>query len=183
MRRGLTMDMIVAEATKLVEEKGYGNFSVRELAQCLHVKAASLYNHINSIDDVNRAIGTHAAAQLNGVLERATEGKRRDEALYALVDEYRLFVRENYELYRAVIGLPLLDEDGAASDVGRASIRVIRNVVCQYEIAEEDSVHFSRGFRSALHGFILLEKAGYFTGRQVMADKSFAFMVRGTSSG
>ncbi len=39
----LQMDGIVAEATKLVEEKGYGNFSVRELAQCLHVKAASSY--------------------------------------------------------------------------------------------------------------------------------------------
>ena len=73
-----------------------------------------LYNHISSIDDVNRAIGTHAAAQLNGALERAAEGKKRDAALYALADEYRMFVRENYELYRAIIGLPLLDEDGAA---------------------------------------------------------------------
>jgi len=56
---------------------------------------------------------------------------------------------------------------------------VIRNVACEYTVAEEDSVHFLRGFRSALHGFILLEKAGYFTGKQVMADKSFAFMVKG----
>ena len=40
--KGLTMEVIVGAASELVEEKGYNNSSVRELAQRLHVKAASL---------------------------------------------------------------------------------------------------------------------------------------------
>lgn len=179
MRRGLTMDIIVEEAIKLVEEKGYNSFSVRELAQCLHVKAASLYNHINSIDDVNRAIGIYAASRLNETLEQAVEGKRRDAALEALALGYRKFAWDNFELYRAIIGLPHLDTDGKVSTAGRESIRVIRNIVKQYDVPEEAAVHYSRGFRAALHGFTLLEKAGYFTGREIMAEESFRFLING----
>ncbi|RHS64340.1 TetR/AcrR family transcriptional regulator [Clostridium sp. AM45-5] len=82
--KGLTMEVIVAAATELVEEKGYNNFSVRELAQKLHVKAASLYNHLNTIDDVNKEIGLKAVSHMNEYLEQSAEGKEKDEALRAL---------------------------------------------------------------------------------------------------
>ena len=69
--KGLTMEVIVGAASELVEEKGYNNFSVRELAQRLHVKAASLYNHVSSVADINRAVGVHATNKLNDALEKA----------------------------------------------------------------------------------------------------------------
>ena len=107
--KGLTLEMIAETASRLVEEKGYNKFSVRELALRLNVKAASLYNHIDSVEDINREVGRLAMNKLNDTLERATEGKRRDEALEALAYAYAQFVKEDYELYRAIIGLPTLD--------------------------------------------------------------------------
>lgn len=179
--KGLTMDVIVDAATALVQEKGYNNFSVRELALRLEVKAASLYNHVKSIDDINSEVGKLAAGRLNSALERATDGVERDRAIEALAYEYRSFVKNNYELYRAIIGLPALDQGGSLSDVGRDSINVIRNVVSQYEIPTDEAVHFSRCLRGVLHGFASLEMAGYYTGRKrnIPADDSFQFMVRG----
>lgn len=180
--KGLTMDVIVEAATALVIEKGYNNFSVRELAQVLHVKAASLYNHVSGVDDINREVGKLASKKLNQKLEEVTQGKEKDEAIEALSYAYRDFVKNNYELYRAVIGLPALDapEQGEGLKiVGRESIRVIRHVVHQYGISEEEAVHFSRCLRSALHGFISLEMAGYFTGRMIPSEDSFRFMVDG----
>lgn len=180
--KGLTMDVIVEAASALVVEKGYNNFSVRELAQTLHVKAASLYNHISSVDDVNREVGKLASQKLNQSLENVTRGKEKDEAIEALSYEYRDFVKNNYELYRAVIGLPALDapEQGdSLRVVARESILVIRHVVHQYDIPEEEGVHFSRCLRSALHGFVSLEMAGYFTGRMIRSEDSFRFMVNG----
>lgn len=180
--KGLTMDVIVEAATDLVVEKGYNNFSVRELAQTLHVKAASLYNHVGSVDDINREVGKLASRKLNQRLEEVTRGKEKDEAIEALSYAYRDFVKNNYELYRAVIGLPALDSPEQGDSlrvVARESILVIRHVVHQYEIPEEESVHFSRCLRSALHGFISLEMAGYFTGRMIRSEDSFRFMVNG----
>ena len=177
--KGLTMEVIVGAASELVEEKGYNNFSVRELAQRLHVKAASLYNHVSSVADINRAVGVHASNKLNDALEKVCAGKTRDEALLSLAHEYRRFVKENYELYRAIIGLPAIDQDESLIQVGRDSLAVIAKVVRRYEIPGEASVHFSRCFRAALHGYATFEMAGYFTGSKLRADDSFDFMVKG----
>ena len=43
---------IVATAAKLFRKKGYNAVSMRDLAQALEIKAASLYNHINSKQEI-----------------------------------------------------------------------------------------------------------------------------------
>ena len=172
------MEVIVAAATALVEQKGYNNFSMRELAQELHCKAASLYNHIEGIDDINREIGRIASDRLNASLERATKDKDRDRAIEALAHEYRSFVKTNYELYRAILGLPALKMDDSLK-LGRESLEVIRKVVRQYSLSSEDEVNFSRCFRGTLHGFVSFEMAGYYSGRKVHVDESFRFMIKG----
>ena len=58
-RRGLNAEVIMEAAIELVEEKGYRNFSMRELAARLGVQPASLYNHVNGIEEVNTAVGMH----------------------------------------------------------------------------------------------------------------------------
>jgi|GEM_PF-98762 len=178
--KGITMEGIVAAATELVIEKGYNNFSMRELAQQLQCKAASLYNHIKSIDDINREIGRYAAARLNHALECAAEGKERDAAIEAVAYEYRDFVKNNYELYQAIMGLPALEQDGSVT-LGRESIQVIRRIIAQYEITREDAVDFSRCFRGALHGYSSFEMFGYYTATDtnVMVEESFRFLVEG----
>lgn len=176
--KGLTMEVIVAAATELVEEKGYNNFSVRELAQKLHVKAASLYNHLNSIDDVNKEIGLKAVSHMNEYLEQSAEGKEKDEALRALAYAFRSYVKNNYQMYRAIMEMPALNRDGSL-EIGRESVKSIRRVVAEYGISREDAIKFSRSFRSALHGYASYEMAGYFTATNVTGDESFDFLVDG----
>jgi AcrR family transcriptional regulator len=67
-QKGLTIDMITKSAAKLIEEKGYDQFSLRELATRLDVKAASLYNHVSGIKEISTAVGLFAIGQLNRVL-------------------------------------------------------------------------------------------------------------------
>lgn len=177
--KGLTINTIIDTASKLVEEKGYDNFSVRELALRLHVKAASLYNHIEGVDDINREVGKHAASLLNQTLADAIADKERDQAVEALAYAFRNFVKENYELYRSIIGLPTLDQGDGLREIGRDSLQVVRDVVHQYELPERDAIHFSRCFRGVLHGFVTLETSGYYTATDFHAEESFQFMING----
>lgn len=176
--KGLTMNVIVEAAAALVVEKGYNNFSVRELAQKLECKAASLYNHISSIDDVNREVGKLASKRMNDTLEAAAMGKSGDAAIEALAHEYRHFAKNNYELYQAIMGLPALDQNDSLR-VGRESLLVMRKVVHQYKISDEDAVNFSRCLRGALHGFVSYELAGYYTRKNVPVEESFRFLIEG----
>jgi len=49
-------DQIINTAAKLFKEKGYSAVTMRDLASALGIKAASLYNHINSKQDILKAI-------------------------------------------------------------------------------------------------------------------------------
>lgn len=172
------MDVIVTAAAMLVVEKGYNKFSVRELAQKLECKAASLYNYIESFDDVNREVGRLAAKRMNDALEAAAMGKERDEAIEALAHEYRHFAKNNNQLYQAIMGLPALDQDDSLR-VGRESLLVMRKVVHQYKISDEDAVNFSRCLRGVLHGFVSYEMSGYYTRKNVPVESSFRFLIQG----
>ena len=47
---------IIKTAAKLFKEKGYSAVTMRDLATAMGMKAASLYNHINSKQDILKAI-------------------------------------------------------------------------------------------------------------------------------
>ena len=43
---------IIARAATLFKEKGYSAVTVRDIAQAMDIKAASLYNHIQSKQEI-----------------------------------------------------------------------------------------------------------------------------------
>ena len=46
-KKGLNQAVIIQAAAGLAEQKGLENITLRELADCLGVKTASLYNHLD----------------------------------------------------------------------------------------------------------------------------------------
>ena len=46
-----------------------------------------------------------------------------------------------------------------------------------YKTSKEETIHFVRGFRSALHGFVSLEEAGFFQSAEANEDTSFERLV------
>ena len=55
--QGLTRADIVRIAIELIESEGLHSFSLQELANRLHIRAASLYNHIRNADELHMQIG------------------------------------------------------------------------------------------------------------------------------
>ncbi|HWK23197.1 MAG TPA: TetR/AcrR family transcriptional regulator [Ureibacillus sp.] len=176
-KKGLTINTIIETATKLVEEKGYNNFSLRELAGRLNVKAASLYYHISGVDDITKAVGELASERMNQAFESATKGKERDAAVSALAHAYRKYVKENPELYLAIMGVPLSD-DKDLSEQRMRTISPIYEIMGQYRISKEEIMHCQRIFRSTLHGFTMLEASGFFQAQDTNVDESFDFLIQ-----
>ena len=51
-KQGLSKESVVQAAIQLIEEKGIDQFSMAKLAQRLNIKTASLYNHIDSLNQL-----------------------------------------------------------------------------------------------------------------------------------
>lgn len=105
-RKGLNTDCIVDAAAGLIAEKGFDQFSLRELADRLSVKTASLYNHINSLSELTSNIGQFVFERMAGQLYSGTEDASSFDALYNVAIEYRKFAKENPELCKTIVKIP-----------------------------------------------------------------------------
>lgn len=64
---------IIGAATELFDRQGYHASSMRSLANCLNIKASSLYNHFSSKDEILIEICKIAVLALNNNVQRAID--------------------------------------------------------------------------------------------------------------
>ena len=70
MKQETRKEEIINTAAKLFKEKGYSAVTMRDLATAMGIKAASLYNHINSKQEILKAIIITIAEEFtNGMVE------------------------------------------------------------------------------------------------------------------
>lgn len=175
-RKGLNTDCIVEVAAGLIAEKGFDQFSLRELADRLGVKTASLYNHISSLSELTSNIGRLVFERMAEQIYGGTEDTSSFDALYRIAIGYRKFAKENAELYKTIIKVPSTGEPGLI-EKGQSLVHRLYPVLEACGLSEKDIIHFSRTMRSAMHGFVTLEKAGFW-GTAVDADESYSYMVK-----
>lgn len=175
-RKGLSKEKIIEAATQFIEEKGIKEFSVRELAARLGIKAASLYNYIENIDELSREVGLKAIAELTMQQQQAVSGKERSEALLALALAYRSFARERPQLYKVVMNLPEMEERRLL-DTANEIITPLMKVLELYDVSDEDRMHYQRILRSIMHGFADLQAVGYFAHFPVDNDESYHLAI------
>ncbi len=181
-KKGLTRELIIETAVHLVEEKGPADVSMRELAARLDVKAASLYNHITGMDDLMGQVGLWAVEQRTAAQLAAIEGKTRLEALLALADTYRAFALEHRQLDRVIMGLqrnlsPVLPR--AAQEI----LQPILQVLAGYRLTEQQTVHWHRILRAAMHGFCFHEHIGGFSVSELPIEESYHTAIRAIHQG
>lgn len=175
-KRGLNHEMIMDEAVKLVTEKGYDSFSLRELAGRLGVQPASLYNHIRGIDEINEEVAIRASHMLHAVLTEAMSGKDPDSAFIDCTYSYRKFTEENPELYKALIHIPPMNDE----QIWKASFysfEPLRIIVNSYGMQKPASIHFLRSLRSFIHGFVELTGNGLMQRASASKEETFDFAI------
>jgi AcrR family transcriptional regulator len=171
-RAGLDPDVVVRRAGALIDEHGAQALTLARVAGELGVATPSLYKHVGGLDDLLARVAVATTAELAARLGAASRGRAGRDALTAIADEYRRFAREHPGTY------PLTqraqDTDAwttAATDAVTAVVAALSG----YGVKEDD-VHRIRFVRSALHGFVDLERNGGF-GLPASVDESFGLLV------
>lgn len=174
-RAGLTPGAVVAAAADLVDREGLGSLTIARVAEHLGVRPPSLYNHINGLEGLERAVALRGVDQLGEVCRTAVMGRSGEDAIEALAAAYRRFAREHPGLYPLTQVARPGDEyyEVAAGRVLEPVLAVLGGM--GYE--DEELIHAARALRSSLHGFAMLEAGGGF-GLDVDLDDSFDWLVR-----
>ena len=175
-KKGLSKDQIIEAAVALIGEGGYDSFSLRTLAAKLGVQPASLYNHVEGIDEISTEIALYASEMMRNALNQAMEGKEPDQAFIDAALAYRQFAAENPEIYKALVHMPLSHDENVRR-AGFQSFHPLRDLINSYGLTRRDAISFSRGLRSVMHGFIELTNNGFMQKDYVTRDESYLVII------
>ena len=140
---GPTKPRIFAEALLLLEERGFDALSMRNLADRLHMKAPSLYKHVEGRDEIIAELQAIGIRRFGEAISKAGNTKR------AKALAYRKWAIENPHLYEVTLKIPLLRDrlpDGLEDGVTQMII----------SITGKDHEH-ARAVWALMHGLVDLE--------------------------
>ncbi len=176
-RAGLDPQMVVQAAAEIIDREGMEALTLAALAAHFKVAVPSLYNHVGGMPGLQHQLALLSRRQLTQQLGRAVMGKAGDDAIMAMADAYRAYVKAHPGLYTCA--LRVAEESDTASRAAEdEAVDIALKVLAYYNLRDEMALHMVRGFRSLVHGFTSLEVAGGF-GLPLDLDKTFALLVQG----
>lgn len=174
-RAGLDQPAVVDAAAALADRSGLDGVTLAAIAAHLGVRTPTLYHYVGGLPGLQRELALRGSRALAARLGRAVMGRAGAEALVALADAYRAFVKEHPGLYTATqrAAAPTDTELQAAQyDV----VEIVLQALSAYHLPEDTALHAVRALRSAIHGFVSLEAAGGF-GLPLAVDDSFRYLM------
>jgi AcrR family transcriptional regulator len=177
-RARLDRERVVRAAADLVNAEGAAALTINRLAQELGIQPPSLYNHIDGLADLQRALALFSTRALGERITAAVIGKSGPAGVMAMAEAYRGYIREFPGLYlaslRASGNLDTPDPELKAAE--ESAVRVTLALMDAFGLSGADAIHAVRGLRSAVHGFATLEAAGGF-GIPLDLDESFRRLI------
>ena len=175
-RAGLTGADVVASAAGLADEIGFQGVTMGLLADRLGVRAPSLYKHVGGLGDVRHRLAILAVTELGETVRDAAAGRSGRDALAAVLSAIRAYVSAHPGRWAATIGTEYAGPDDPLAAAGARVMNLIAAVLRGYGLEGEPAIHAVRTVRSALHGFVTLEREGGF-GLPIAIDESYDRLI------
>ncbi|NKT06622.1 TetR family transcriptional regulator [Rhodococcus hoagii] len=160
-RAGLTQERLTRAAAELADDVGFEQVTVSAVARLFDVKAASLYSHLKSSQDLKTRIALLALEEMADLAGEAVAGRAGRDALIAFANAYRDYAEAHPGRYAAA-RMPL-DADTAVASAGPRHTQMMQAILRGYRIAEPEQVHAIRLMGSVFHGYASLEMSGAFS--------------------
>jgi AcrR family transcriptional regulator len=177
----LSRDSIVNAALTFLDRDGWDALTINALATQLGTKGPSLYNHVDSLEDLRRTVRMRVVGDIIEMLNTVGQGRTRDDAVMAMASAYRSYAHHHPGRYSAFTRMPLGGDDPEFTDATRAAAGPVIAVLASYGLDGEDAFYAALEFWSAMHGFVLLEMTGAMNG--IDTDAVFTDMVMRLASG
>jgi AcrR family transcriptional regulator len=173
-RSGLTPQAVTDAAAAVADRDGPASLTLARVAGELGVRSPSLYNHVDGLDALVRAVALDGVDGLADWCRGAVMGRSGADGLAAIARAYRAYAAAHPGVY----ALTQTARPGDAEYERRAArlLEPVLALLAGFDLSETERVHAARAVRSALHGFVMLEQQSGF-GLDVDIDDSFAWMV------
>lgn len=119
----LSRESIVEGALTFLDREGWDSLTINALATQLGTKGPSLYNHVDSLEDLRRAVRIRVIDDIITMLNRVGAGRARDDAVLVMAGAYRSYAHHHPGRYSAFTRMPLGGDDPEYTAATRAQPR------------------------------------------------------------
>ena len=183
----LSREAIVNAALTFLDREGWDALTINALAAQLGTKGPSLYNHVDSLDDLRRTVRMRVIDDILQMLSTVAAGRTRDDAVMAMAGAYRSYAHHHPGRDAAFTRTPLGGDDPEFTAASHAAAVPVISVLASYGLDGQDAFYAALQFWAALHGFVLLEMTGVMDGAGIEAgvdpDAVFSDMVLRLAAG
>ena len=156
----LSREIIVNAALTFLDRESWDALTINALAAQLGTKGPSLYNHVDSLEDLRRAVRMRVIDDIITMLTRVAEGRVGDDAVLVMASAYRSYAHHHPGRYSAFTRMPLGGDDPEYTAATRGAAAPVIAVLSSYGLDFEQAFYAALEFWSAMHGFVLLEMTG-----------------------
>lgn len=156
----LSREVIVTAALAFLDREGWDALTINALATQLGTKGPSLYNHVDSLEDLRRTVRMRVIDDILQMLSTVGAGRTRDDAVMAMASAYRSYAHHHPGRYSAFTRMPLGGDDPEFTAAAHAAAAPVIAVLASYGLDGQDAFYAALEFWAALHGFVLLEMTG-----------------------
>ena len=178
----LSREIIVNAALTFLDREGWDALTINALATQLGTKGPSLYNHVDSLEDLRRTVRIRV---IDDIITDAQQGWRRPCPRRRGVGHGQCVPQLRPSPPGPVFGLHP-DAAGRGDDpeytaATRGAATPVIAVLSSYGLDLEQAFYAALEFWSALHGFVLLEMTGVMD--EIDTDSVFSDMVLRLAAG
>jgi AcrR family transcriptional regulator len=175
-KAGLDHTRVVQAAANLADRMGIQQVTLALLADEMGVRSPTLYHYVDGLAGLHRDLALFGTQELGQQLGRAVMGRSGDEAVVALAEAYRSFVKAHPGLYAATVEAATPGDSLLSAAQGEL-VEIALRAVSGYHLEGDEAIHMVRLLRSAVHGFSTLEVSGGF-GISLDLDESFRQLIQ-----
>lgn len=177
----LNRDAVVNAALSFLDRAGWDALTINALAVELGTKGPSLYNHVDSLDDLRQEVRDRVIREIIEMLNTVGAGRRGEDAIQAMAGAYRSYAHHHPGRYTAFTRMPFRVEGDEPLLNGREMAKPAVQVLGDYQLDDETAYHAGVELWAAMHGFVLLEMTGVMG--DIDVDAAFTEMVHRFAAG
>lgn len=174
-RVGLDTRQIIETAAQIANAEGIDNLSLKRLAAELGVRTPSLYNHIQSLDDLRRQLMLYGWRQMEEKLLHAVVGYSGHEAIRVMCNAFYAYATENPGVFNAMLWYNKFQDEQTQQATNRL-FAILFQIMRPLNLTDEQINHLIRTFRAMLEGYALLVNNNAF-GNPISIRESFDLSV------
>ena len=98
----ITRQGIISAALSLADKNGLSGVSLKSVADYLNIKTPSLYNHIESLEELLFSAASYGMKEMNGLLKECAVGISGEQAVLAAARQYLSYLIMHPGIYETI---------------------------------------------------------------------------------